>query len=96
MNEIEIITKDKTDLELLYEMAQRYCAAEQKEDIYFCDFYRNTGLILAREIAEKQIQKSDPSFIDYLCSLFYVVVLPVSLGKTFAEVKELLSGLGIK
>lgn len=96
MNNIEIITKDKSDLELLYEMAQRYCSAEQARDISLCDFYRKAGALIAEEIAEKQVGTQDLSFINYACSLFHIAVLAVSIGKTFEQIKKLLEEFGIK
>ena len=96
MKEIEISTTGKTDLKLLYEVAQKYCAAEQGQDILLCDFYRQAGAIAVRRVVEEQIATSDPSYIDFTCSLFSVVTLSVSVGMTFNEVRALLATFGIK
>ena len=86
MKEIEIIPEGKDKIELLYELAQKFCEGLENGDSQVCDLLNNAGCYVSRKIAEENNLK----IVAWL-ALFQTMILGVSVGKKLEEMKEILA-----
>lgn len=72
-----------------YELTKKYC--ESVHDTINADFYRASALLVARDIWREKHEKCSDTIT---CTIFYIFISAIELGKSLTEIERILKEYG--